>query len=340
MLLEAGNVVPADVRLLESAALRVEEAALTGESVPVDKSVASLADREAALGDRRNMAYKGTTVVYGRGRAAVVATGMQTELGKIASLLSGKHEGKTPLQKRLTDFGKRISLACLVVCVAIFALGIARGEPFALMFLTAVSLAVAAIPEALPAVITTALALGAYRMVKKNALIRRLPAVETLGSVTYICSDKTGTLTENKMRVEQFMVDGETCVIARVNEERSEAKRLLLAAMALNNDAVIRRGGPAIRPRSRCSSQPSEAGFEKDALEASMPRIAELPFDSDRKCMTTVHRTDTDSSRSRRARPRSWSSAAPRCWSTKPPRQSTRRRCFARLNAWRRADCA
>ena len=191
VVLEAGNVVPADLRLLETAVLRVEEAALTGESLPVDKDVGRLGDGDIPLGDRRNMAYKGTIVVNGRGRAVVVETGMRTELGKIAALLSGKPEGKTPLQRRLADFGKRISIGCLAICLAIFALGIARGEPVALMFLTAVSLAVAAIPEALPAVITTALALGAYRMVRKNALIRRLPAVETLGSVTCICSDKT-----------------------------------------------------------------------------------------------------------------------------------------------------
>ncbi len=294
LLLEAGNVVPADARLLESAVLRVEEATLTGESVPVDKSIPPLEDAGAALGDRRNMAYKGTTVVYGRGRAAVVATGMRTELGKIASLLSGKHEGKTPLQKRLTHFGKRISIACLLVCLVIFALGVARGEPLALMFLTAVSLAVAAIPEALPAVITTALALGAYRLVKKNALIRRLPAVETLGSVTYICSDKTGTLTENRMRVEKFLVDRQARGVVHADGAGSEAQRLLLAGMALCNDAIAT--GPVDG-----TGDPTElalllaartAGLEKATLEADMPRVAELPFDSDRKRMTTMHRTE------------------------------------------------
>ncbi len=296
VLLEAGNVVPADARLLESAALRVEEAALTGESVPIDKTIAAVADREAALGDRRNMTYKGTIVVHGRGRAAVVATGMQTELGKVAQLLAGNYQGKTPLQKRLTDFGKTISLACLAVCLVIFALGIARGEPFALMFLTAVSLAVAAIPEALPAVVTTALALGAYRMVKKNALIRRLPAVETLGSVTYICSDKTGTLTENRMRVEQLMVDGHVSAITSVNGVKSEAQRLLFTAMAINNDATAAglSGGIGDPTELALLRAAQGAGFEKASLEASMPRVAELPFDADRKCMTTIHRTDRE----------------------------------------------
>jgi Ca2+-transporting ATPase len=295
VLLEAGNVVPADVRLLEVAMLRVEEAALTGESVPVDKSVAPVAEREAPLGDRRDMGYKGTTVVYGRGRSAVVATGMQTELGKIAALLAGEREGKTPLQKRLTEFGTRISIACLGICIAIFALGLWRGEPLALMFLTAVSLAVAAIPEALPAVVTTALALSAYRMVKKSALIRRLPAVETLGSVSTICSDKTGTLTENRMRAEVVVVDGRSNAPARLRGAASEAERLLAAALALNNDAIA--SGP-----SGASGDPTEvallaaareAGCEKDALEASMPRVAELPFDSDRKLMTTAHRAES-----------------------------------------------
>ena len=292
VLLAAGNVVPADVRLLESAPLRVEEAALTGESVPVDKTTTPLADADAALGDRRNMAYKGTTVVYGRGRAAVVATGMHTELGKIAALLSDENEGRTPLQKRLTHFGKRISVACLLICVGIFALGIARGEPFALMLLTAVSLAVAAIPEALPAVITTALALGAYRMVKKNALIRRLPAVETLGSVTTICSDKTGTLTENRMRVERLMVDGRAHPGAQA--PRSDAGRLLLTAMAVSHDAVASGASGATGDPTEVALLVAarETGFDKNALALSMPRVAEVPFDAERQRMTTVHRDD------------------------------------------------
>lgn len=294
VLLEAGNVIPADARLLESAALRIDEAALTGESVPVDKSVATQHEEDASLGDRRNMAYKGTTVVHGRGRVVVVATGMQTELGKIALLLAGEREAKTPLQTRLTEFGKKISVACLAVCLAIFALGIARGEPFALMFLTAVSLAVAAIPEALPAVVTTALAMGAYRMVRKNALIRRLPAVETLGSVTCICSDKTGTLTENKMRVEQLMVDGQVRAITDVTGAGSEAQRLLFVAMAINNDATgAGSSGETGDPTELALLRAAHAAkFEKAALEAQMPRIAELPFDADRKCMTTIHRID------------------------------------------------
>src|SRR5690606_5967666 len=199
--LEAGDGVPADVRLLETARLQTEEAALTGESLPVEKSVVAVRDGDAPLGERTGMAYKGTLITHGRGRGVVVATGMRTELGRIAQLLSAD-EGKTPLQRRLAHFGRRLALVVLALCAILFAIGWLRGEPPVTMFLTAVSLAVAAIPEALPAIVTVALALGASRMVKRSALVKRLPAVETLGSVTYICTDKTGTLTENRMRVD------------------------------------------------------------------------------------------------------------------------------------------
>jgi Ca2+-transporting ATPase len=292
VVLEAGNVIPADLRLVETVVLKTEEAALTGESVPVEKHTAALDGADLTVGDRRNMAYKGTTIAYGRGRGLVVATGMQTELGKIAALLSLESEVKTPLQKRLAEFGRKLAIAALAICAAVFVFGLFRGEPVALMFLTAVSLAVAAIPEALPAVVTISLALGAHKMVKQNALIRRLPAVEALGSVTYICSDKTGTVTQNKMRVEEFLIEGRHLKHPEGRDFAGEAARLTLSALALNNDAAAPEGGAE-------SGDPTEiallvaarrAGYEKGALEAATPRVAELPFDSDRKLMTTLHR--------------------------------------------------
>jgi len=292
VVLEAGDGVPADVRLIEAVQLKVEEAALTGESVPVEKQARPLTEVELPLGDRLNMAYKGTLVTYGRGAGLVVATGMTTELGKIATLLREEEEVKTPLQKRLAQFGQRLALAALAICAIVFLVGVLRGESVILMFLTAVSLAVAAIPEALPAVVTVSLALGARKMVKKQALIRRLPAVETLGSVTYICSDKTGTLTLNKMQVEQVAVAGH--VVARVPPvgERGEAGRLFGQALALSNDAVRQDDDRVLGDPTEVAFYVAarEAGYDKERLQIASPRLAELPFDSDRKCMTTFHR--------------------------------------------------
>ncbi|MDH4362000.1 MAG: HAD-IC family P-type ATPase, partial [Nitrospirota bacterium] len=298
VLLEAGNLVPADLRLIEAVQLKVDEAALTGESVPVDKQTDPLDDPKLSLGDRRNMAYKGTLLTYGRGTGIVIGTGLQTELGQIASLLHKDEDIKTPLQQRLATFGRRLALAVLAICVVVFAVGVLRGEPPVLMFLTAVSLAVAAIPEALPAVVTISLALGARKMAKKQALIRRLPAVETLGSVTYICSDKTGTLTQNSMRVEQIYVAG-TLLHAPTSEQPSiEADpknpiHLFFLALALNNDAKAQAEGPTMGDPTEVALHlaASEAGYEKGTLEATNPRLQELPFDSDRQCMTTLHHT-------------------------------------------------
>ncbi len=305
VLLEAGHIVPADMRIIEAARLKVEEAALTGESVPVEKHTDAIFEENLPLGDRKNMLFKGTSITYGRTRGLVTATGMKTELGRIAAMLQQEEAGKTPLQKRLAGFGTRLAVVILAICAIIFAAGILRGEEPLNIFLVAVSLAVAAIPEALPAVVTISLAIGARKMVKRNALIRKLPAVETLGSVTYICTDKTGTLTLNRMTVEEMWVDGET---VRITDFASAKKRLqhtvfpdpytlFCTALALSNDAQLDPSGNAIGdPTETALLVAARAnGFNKPALEADYPRIAELPFDSERKLMTTIHKTPLNS---------------------------------------------
>ena len=291
VLLEAGNAIPADLRLVEAVQLKVEEAALTGESQPVEKHIRPLHDTGLPLGDRRNMAYKGTLATYGRARGVVVATGMQTELGRIARLLREEEEVKTPLQKRLARFGRVLSVAVLAICAVLFAVGILRGEPLLLMALTAISLAVAAIPEALPAVVTVSLALGARRMVGRNVLIRRLPAVETLGSVTYICSDKTGTLTLNRMRVERTWAAGHDVVHGSA-VPAEEPWITLTQAMALSNDARPDAAGEVVGDPTEVALylEALEAGVVKEVLAQRMPRVAEIPFDSERARMTTLHR--------------------------------------------------
>ncbi|BBA70176.1 cation-translocating P-type ATPase [Geobacter sulfurreducens] len=298
VLLEAGNVVPADVRLAEAVHLKTVEAALTGESLPVEKLSEQLFDSDLPLGDRRNMAYKGTVVAYGRGIGIAVATGMGTELGRIAAMLQQEAETKTPLQRRLADFGKRLALTVLAICAVVFTLGLLRGEPLLLMLLTSISLAVAAIPEALPAVVTITLALGARKMVRQNALIRRLPAVETLGSVTYVCSDKTGTLTLNRMTVENIWPgDLEQCNGGTdVSSSGVSATALFTTALVLCNDArEDSEGGLVGDPTETALLVYGRAcGVIRTEIEALHPRVAELPFDSERKCMTTFHR-DGDS---------------------------------------------
>jgi len=289
VLLEAGRVVPADLRIIESAQLRIAEAALTGESEAVEKCVEAVSGVETALGDRLSMAYRGTQVVHGRGMGVVVETGTATELGRIAGLLAGAEDVKTPLQKRLAGFGRALGLAALGLCAIVFVVGIIRGEDVLLMFLTAVSLAVAAVPEALPAVATITLALGARRMVRTNALVRRLPAVETLGSVTFICTDKTGTLTVNRMTAERFLADGQT--VARPDATSGPVWEEFWRAMALCSDVVP---GPAGEPlgdptETALYSAAAAAGQVRQEVERAWPRIAELPFDSERKLMTTFH---------------------------------------------------
>ena len=294
--LEAGNVIPADLRLIEVENLEIEEAALTGESLAVGKTIGPLSDIDASLGDRQNMAYKGTQVTRGRAFGVTVAIGMATELGKIASLLQQQRPVKTPLQKRMIRFGRRLALIILAICAFIFLVGLLRGEPVMLMFLTAVSLAVAAIPEALPAVITISLAIGARKMSRQRALVRNLPAVETLGSVTFICADKTGTLTKNKMQLEQLIVGATAYSVFPSEEKNNLLWQLIGQALALNNDirpvttadADIQLAGDPTELALYLAAQ--ENGFHKAELEQTLPRIAELPFDSERKRMTTLHK--------------------------------------------------
>ena len=289
VVLEAGNFVPADIRLLEVAQLQAAEAALTGESEAVHKA-AAMPNAVATGDDQRIIAFHGTCITHGRGLGAVVATGTSTRLGHIATLLRDERQPRTPLQQRLDQLGRRLSLVALTLCVVILVAGLARGEPFALMLMTALSIAVAAIPEALPAVVTIGLAIGARRLARHHALIRRLPAVETLGSVTVICVDKTGTLTENRMRVESVIADPAGC--AREPPAGPRYSAALLDAMAISNDVYVPRvgdmkGDPTEVALCRFAA---DLGIAKADVESRLVRVAELTFSPERARMTTLHR--------------------------------------------------
>lgn len=283
VILESGNIIPADIRFAEVHSLRVDESSLTGESANVEKNTEVLPENDYALGDRLNMGYKGTAVTLGRAKGYVVATGMNTELGRIAKMIQTEGQ-QTPLQKRLEAFGKRLTIIILGLCAVFFVAGWVRGEEWSVMLLTSISLAVAAIPEALPALVTIALALGAKRLVKNNALIRKLPAVETLGSVTYICSDKTGTLTLNRMTVEEIFESD--------NQISAFEGNIMLTAMALNHD-VIRKQEEWTGESTEVAlaRYAFEKNYDREALEKQYKRVRELPFDSSRKLMTTLHDT-------------------------------------------------
>ncbi|MFZ0282125.1 MAG: calcium-translocating P-type ATPase, PMCA-type [Bacteroidales bacterium] len=298
VILETGAVIPADLRLNEAINLKIQESSLTGESVPVDKKTEALTGNDIALGDRINMAFSTGMVTYGRGRGIVVTTGMKTEVGKIADMLQQTTDTETPMSRRLEQLGRVLGIAALIICALIFIVGILYGNSVLSMFMTAVSLAVAAIPEGLPAVSTVVLAIGVQRMVKRNAIIRTLPSVETLGSATVICSDKTGTLTQNKMTVVEAYVNHKRDVINRaapatvLNEE--EHRLLSIAVLCADARMTVNENG-----KIEFSGDPTETalldfgilyGMQKDEVEKKFPRVAEIPFDSERKRMTTVNR--------------------------------------------------
>ena len=295
--LEAGDFVPADARLLKSVSLKSEESALTGESVPSEKDAQSQVKEDAPLGDRSNMVFSGCSITYGTALAVVTQTGMNTEMGKIAGLLEGEEETQTPLQKKLAQLGKYLGFMALAACAVIFIVGLINGINVLEIFMTAVSLAVSAIPEGLPAIVTIVLAIGVQRMVKKNALIRRLPAVETLGSASVICSDKTGTLTMNRMTLTKAYIDG-AAQPEEIGSSNSESIKKLLsfASLCCDGSVIFNQDGSQQHigdpTETSIIAAAHKNGIEIDELNKSCPRLAELPFDSDRKLMSTINRID------------------------------------------------
>jgi Ca2+-transporting ATPase len=320
VILHTGDRMPADARLLEAVNLQIEEAALTGESVAVEKHTNPLSSQELPVGDRKNMVYAGTVATYGRGKALVVATGMQTEFGKIAQLLQTVETGKTPLQHNLDKVGTALARAAFVVVAIIVALGLFRGQPFVEMLIFGIALAVAVVPEALPAVVTISLAIGVQKMVKRNALIRRLPAVETLGSTSVICSDKTGTLTKDEMTVRKIFAAGQLFSVSgagyspvgvfSVNGGGSVSattglQKLLIAATLASDTRLVAPGEHGAENELgnewNIKGDPTEgalvvaaakAGLQKESLDSEYPRVQEIPFSSETKRMTTLHQTN------------------------------------------------
>lgn len=292
MKLEAGDFVPADGRLLQSSSLKAEESALTGESVPVEKDAKASVAEDAPLGDRVNCVYSGCSIVYGTGLAVVTGTGMETEMGKIANLLDEEEESMTPLQQKLAQLGKYLGILALGICAIIFVIGVTEGMPVMEIFMTAVSLAVSAIPEGLPVIVTVVLSIGVERMAKRKAIVKKLPAVETLGCTSVICSDKTGTLTQNKMTLVKAYLDGADQTEEITHENSESVRELLKYGTLCSNGSVTQEGD-----REVLIGDPTETsiiaaarknGMEKDALEAEYPRMGEIPFDSDRKLMTVA----------------------------------------------------
>ena len=298
VVLETGDYIPADLRIFEAINFKVQESSLTGESVPVEKEASRIDKEEVALGDRTNMLYSSSLVTYGRGKGIVVETGMNTEVGKIAGMLSNTEEQETPLQKKLNSLGKTLGFGALAICLVIFLIGIIEGREVISMFMTAVSLAVAAIPEGLAAVSTIVLAIGVQKMVKRNAIVKRLPAVETLGSSTVICSDKTGTLTQNKMTVQKIFVNrniydvsnlDENSDFIKYNSGNQEVKLVVYNGMLCNDTKIAEDGTLKGDPTETALVDIAfKLGFTEKIYE-ELPRVDEIPFDSDRKLMTTVH---------------------------------------------------
>ena len=291
VVIETGDYVAADLRIIEAINLKSQESSLTGESVPVEKTTEKIDGQEIGLGDRKNMLFSSSLITYGRGKAIVVDTGMNTEVGKIAGMLDQAEKQETPLQKRLNSLGKTLGIACIAICAAIFAIGLIQGKPIIDMFMTAVSLAVAVIPEGLVAVSTIVLAIGVQKMVKKNAIVKKLPAVETLGSSTVICSDKTGTLTQNKMTVERVFCDDELQDIKNINKTE-DFKKLVYNCMLCNDSRVLENGEIGGDPTETALVDMAFKQKYTQEIFKENPRVEEVPFDSERKLMTTVNKNN------------------------------------------------